>query len=393
MRIGIFTNYHLEQFGGAEEALDRLATLWTKAGNDVVLFSSPADARCKVRPWNPTYKHVRIPAPFSTRFGLSRYVRFLAREHAVRPFDVVMASDAYWAGHVVREFSLRENTPYVVYSHGSDCMEGSRFLRKPVCLKRMRAVVRDADGIACISSYMQQRLCSISEPAGIVRRIVNGWPDAWADEEVSGRVVTGSYLFAIGRVDRRKGFQVLVDSFSQLRPRHPYLGLIIAGDGPYFGELFAQAERLGLSPGRELPRQREPIGVCFPGFVQGETKRSLVRHASVGVCPSVWQEPQGIVLLEMLSQGVPVVASNVGGIPDVVEPDVNGQLFAMGDSSDLTAKLDKLLSFPDQRSKLASQAAASVAQYRWSEVARNHLQLLRDAVAARRTRNETRRSA
>src|SRR2546430_5607846 len=98
MRIGLVTNYHLEQVGGAEEVIDRLATLWLRAGHDVVLFSAPARRKRATRPWQPRYRHVALGRVYSSRFGLSRYVRAMLREQAGLPLDVVLACDAYWAG-------------------------------------------------------------------------------------------------------------------------------------------------------------------------------------------------------------------------------------------------------------------------------------------------------
>src|SRR5262245_61563942 len=102
MRIGIITNYHLEQVGGAEEVIDRLATLWLGDGHDDAVFAAPARSERPTRPWQPAYRHIPLGRVFSSRFGLSRYVRALRRAHSTLPFDVVLACDAYWAGHVAR---------------------------------------------------------------------------------------------------------------------------------------------------------------------------------------------------------------------------------------------------------------------------------------------------
>jgi glycogen(starch) synthase len=382
MHIAVLTNYHLDQVGGAEEALDRLAGHWHAAGHEVTLFAAQAARSQRPRAWQPNYRVVPFVRPFSTRFGLSRYVRFLLRQHAARPFDIVLAADAYWPGHVARRFALRTGVPYVVCSHGSDIREGSRFLRRRLTKERLTLAIRDAAGVAAISRYMLRRVYAVAPPRGIVRLTCNGWPDEWLTDAPAPPATPGKYLLAMGRLVAVKGFQTLVEAYALLRAKHPHVGLVIAGDGDYLPELLELAERHGLPVRRALPAPMMPLsGLCFPGFVQGALKRSLIEHAYLGVCPSIWQEPQGMVVLEMLCRGLPVVASAVGGIPDIVQPGVNGELYPAGDSGRLAALLDRLLCDEAERDRLASAARSSVEPYRWSAVAERYLQLFHEVRA------------
>lgn len=384
MNIGILTNYHLDQVGGAEEALDRLALNWQRTGHSVVMFSSPGKKTARQRPWQRTYPHVKIPRPFSTRFGLSRYVRYLIREHDQRPMDILLTMDTYWAGHVARLFHARRNVPCVVCSQGGDVMHGSRFLRRSVCKERMSQAIRDADAVVCISRYVGEMLHALATPRGIVRTIHNGWPEEWSSEvpgaKLPAPIVSGQYLFSMGRGVELKGFQTVIDALARLRPRYPDLGLVIAADGPYLPTLWEQATRLGLAPQKDLPASPIAGGVYLPGFVHGEVKRSLAHRATLGVLPSIRQEPQSLALLELLCGGVPVLASNVGGNPDMVKPGVNGDLFTAADSGELASKIDALLSRPQELAKLAAGAAPSVEAFRWDRIADEYLELFREVL-------------
>src|SRR5207248_2587089 len=207
-----------------------------------------------------------------------------------------------------------------------------------------------------------------------VRLVVNGWPDEWSDRRVGERRVAGPYIFAMGRVVELKGFQTLVEAFARIRPKHQGASLVIAGEGNYLTQLLQQAAQLGLQPSRNLPEPGdERPTVCFPGFVHGDAKLSLLQHAAVAVSPSIRQEPMSLVLFEMLCCGVPVIGSRVGGTPDIVRPGINGELFEAGDASALAAILDRLLSDLAARDRLASQARPSVEPYRWSRVADGYL--------------------
>ncbi len=377
LRIGIVTNYHLRKIGGAEAAIDRLATFWHEAGHDVRLISAPTGRGENQRHWQPAYECIDIKRPRSTRFGLGRITRTVLRCHRERAFDVLLASDVYWPGHVAHAFWRQTGARYVLWSHGSDVMHGSRFLKKPLVRRRMEQAIEHAHGLACISRYIRDRLHSLGRPGGIERIIPNGWPDEWAGAAKPRRVFQGAYLFAMGRMVRLKGFQTLIEAYARLRANHPGVSLVIAGDGEYRDALIAQAATLGLPVATRLPAEGEPFcGVCMPGMVRGEAKRSLVCHAELGVCPSIRQEPMALVLFEMLACGTPVVASRVGGTPDIVRPGVNGEWFAAGDIGQLTDVLSGLLANWSRRKQLADRAAASVAPYRWSQVAQRHLELL-----------------
>lgn len=391
MNIGILTNYHLDQVGGAEEALDRLAKHWQRTGHAVVMFSSPGKQTGRRRPWDCTYPHVKIPRPFSTRFGLSRYLRYLVREHDQRPMDVLLTMDTYWAGHVARLFHAKRNVPYVVCSQGGDVMHGSRFLRRPVCKERMGLAIRDADAVVCISRYVGDMLHALATPRGLVRTIHNGWPEEWSSDAPGAKlpapVVSGQYLFSMGRAVELKGFQTVIDALARLRPQYPDLGLVIAADGPYLPTLWDQASRLGLAPRKELPASPTAGGVYLPGFVHGETKRSLAHRATLGVLPSIRQEPQSLALLELLCGGVPVLASHVGGNPDMVKPGVNGDLYTAADAGELASKIELLLSRPQDLARLAAGATPSVEEFRWDRIAEEYLELFREVVAcAKRSR-------
>jgi glycosyltransferase involved in cell wall biosynthesis len=196
--------------------------------------------------------------------------------------------------------------------------------------------------------------------------------------------LAGPYVLAMGRIVELKGFQTLVAAFAQVRARHPQASLVIAGEGNYLPQLFQQAEQLGLQPTRNLPPSGDerPV-VCFPGFIHGDEKLPLIQHATLAVSPSIRQEPMSLVLFEMLCCGVPVIASRVGGTPDIVRPGVNGELFAAGDVAALAAILDRLLSDTAARGRLAQQARPSVEPYRWSRIAAAYLELFREVAEGR----------
>lgn len=145
-----------------------------------------------------------------------------------------------------------------------------------------------------------------------------------------------------------KGQAVIIDAMPQLAVQFPTLRAILAGDGPALPALKARAEALGVA-GR----------VEFPGAVSDPW--DLLRAADVFVLAS---EIEGLplVVLEAMSQGVPVVATDVGGIPEAVVDDVTGFLVPTGDAGALTTSIARILSDPSVAARMRRAALARFEQ-------------------------------
>src|SRR4030095_1397773 len=114
------------------------------------------------------------------------------------------------------------------------------------------------------------------------------------------------YLLFVGRLRIRKGVEVLLECSRALRLRFPSTVLRIAGDGEHRGRLERKAAELGLGP-----------AVAFLGSRDAAGGRTLLRGAAALIVPSTY-EGMPLVILEAMEAGVPVVASRVSGIPEVV---------------------------------------------------------------------------
>lgn len=130
------------------------------------------------------------------------------------------------------------------------------------------------------------------------------------------RVRSGSVrrLVFLSRLVKEKGVMELIDAFAILAPRYPSLELFCIGDGPAVAAMKSRIEILGLSG-----------CVKFPGYVRGKEKAALLVNADIFVFPS-YSEGCPVALLEAMAAGLPVVATSVGGIPDIVAAGVNGIL-------------------------------------------------------------------
>jgi len=126
-------------------------------------------------------------------------------------------------------------------------------------------------------------------------------------------------VFCVGRLEQFKGHDVLLQALPGVVAAHPEASLWIAGSGSQLDELKRQAKRLGIAS-----------SVSFVGHLSADDVHAMMGAADLFVLPSR-TEPFGIVLLEAMAHGLPVVASNVGGIPEVVPVDGDVQLVPIDD--------------------------------------------------------------
>ena len=153
-------------------------------------------------------------------------------------------------------------------------------------------------------------------------------------------------LLAVGRLAPEKGFDVLIEAFASFQARVPNVCLVIAGDGPDGPHLKAQAEALGER-------------VRFVGYTADTVP--LYRAADIIVAPSR-QEGQGIVPLEAMAAGRPVVASRVGGLVETIVEGRTGLLVPADDASALANALESLLNDPAKRVAMGAAGRERVRQ-------------------------------
>ena len=153
-------------------------------------------------------------------------------------------------------------------------------------------------------------------------------------------------IFFMGRLEKIKGVDVLISSFVQLYEKYPDCRLIIAGNGSCRDDLQRRVANLDIAD-----------VVSFVGFIEQERKIEYFKMSSVFVLPSNY-ETFGMVVLEAMSYRVPVVASRIGGLQEVVKDGETGLLFEPGNQDELLKKMEELYSDEAKRKRLARAAYA-----------------------------------
>jgi glycogen synthase len=164
-------------------------------------------------------------------------------------------------------------------------------------------------------------------------------------------------IFFVGRMVREKGAHILVEALPKVRAQYHDAKLIIVGGGNR-DHLVQLAKDVGM--------ERH---VYFTGFVPDETLLRLYNVIDVACFPSLY-EPFGIVGLEAMAAGVPVVVSDAGGLKEVVEHDVTGTVTQAGSSDSLAWGITRVLKDPDNARRMAEHAKLQVKEvFNWDLIA------------------------
>jgi glycosyltransferase involved in cell wall biosynthesis len=194
------------------------------------------------------------------------------------------------------------------------------------------------------SSYVKEKLVQAGVPEDRVT-VLNYFTDISFRPDI--KPIPGRILL-IGRIAESKGVETLIDAVCSLNKKIDW-SLVIAGDGYHMARVKAIVAARGIED-----------KVNFAGWVSGDPKVRLLHEASVVALPSFWPEAFGIVGIEAMACGRPVVAFDVGGIQDWLEHEVTGYLATPGDTKSLAHGIENILSDSWLRYKLGYQSIRRV---------------------------------
>jgi glycogen(starch) synthase len=233
-----------------------------------------------------------------------------------------------------------------------------------------------ADRLISPTKFMVGQLVSGFElPPELVVRVPNGIdPDLWKppvegssnDEPIEREQLVLSW----GRVQFEKGFQVLARSMANVRSRVPGVECTIAGRGSYQPVLQAQIDVEGVS---DIVR--------IAGFVDDAELRALTQRAGCVVIPSLY-EPFGLVALEALAAGAPLVVARTGGLAEMIEGTDAGLTFEPGRPDDLANCIERVLTDRLLADELTRNARDLIERkYSWQAIAATTARVYSDTIA------------
>lgn len=191
-----------------------------------------------------------------------------------------------------------------------------------VGLYRMMGAIRKVNAYLFCTPFAQQKFVAAGIP--VAKTFIK--PNYVDASNVRPSTEVGSYAAFLGRLAPEKGLWTLVRAFETL----PHRQLKIAGRGPVEDDL------------RRYVHERGIANIEFVGFKTGEEKRDFLRNSAFAVVSSECYEQLPISILEAFTVGKPVIASDLGSIPYIIEDGKNGLLYKIGVAEDLACKADFL---------------------------------------------------
>lgn len=192
--------------------------------------------------------------------------------------------------------------------------------------------------------------------AGDVQILPNGVEvERFATASPATDLPPGRKLLFVGRLEARKGLPFAMRAFTQLADRYPDLRLVVVGDGP---------ERTAVSTVPAALRSR----VHMLGKVSYEALPTYHRAADIFIAPATGAESFGIVLVEAMAAGLPIVASNIPGYREVARDGRESLLVAPSDADALTRGIARLLDHPDEATRVGANGSLRSLDYAWDHI-------------------------
>lgn len=387
MKIVIFSSSFFPVKGGVQEVAFRLAKEFKKKGHKirVVTQRCPRNLKEKEMLEDISVYRILFPNLFPSTFKLNLLLKYLLGLF-LAPFSLFKLflflcnekpQIVYLHFVGIGSFYLlvcRLFIPFklVATLHGDD-VEGLPYLsrfHKWLFVKTCES----ADFVtACSVDLLQKGRALCPTIAGKSAAIHNGI-NLREFQEIKAYKHIRPYLFAAGRFVHKKGFDVLIKAFHKLLNNGYKLDFILAGDGIEIEACKNLAENLSIRwiNNRYNTEEAGPR-LIFWGWANRDEMKSLLAGSEIFVVPSR-KEPFGLVVLEAMAIGAPIIASNVGGIPEIML-DGNGLLVPPEDDNALSIAIEKLLNEKDLREDIAKLERSRAKEFSWDKTAQAYLSL------------------
>lgn len=309
--------------------------------------------------------------PYSAVPLLSRPFNGASCARAISPALEALKCDitlAYWVypeGYAAIEASHRIKTPAVVFSRGSDL----RRIPDPMIRRRVRKSLSNADYVLTVSEELRSRAISLGAVAERSRTILNGcnhdlfrYVERAGVRAELGVAADAEVVLYVGRLVAAKGITDLIEAFAERAGEFPRRRLVFVGNGPLRKQIHVLSRQFGFSQRLQVVDPLPPAGIarwmqaadvlCLPSYSEG--------------CPNV--------VIEAIASGCPVIATDVGGVPEILPPEC-GITIRPHDPAGLAQALDAALSRAWDRARISRSYGRS-----WDDVARETYDVCRDVL-------------
>lgn len=300
------------------------------------------------------------------------FSEFLSILNMVRKekIDIINAHWAIPQGFICSLVKKITKTKLVITAHAADIflLMKAGFVGKAIT----NFILRNSDAVLPVSHYIKDQIVSLSGLSGTYSIISMGADidkfTAKADKNVLRKRLNledkFTFLF-VGKLVEKKGLDHLIRALKILKDKSRDFKLLIAGGGPSEHLLKGLVRDLGLTSEIE-----------FMGWISNDMLPDIYSSSDALVVPSVFDkkgETEGlpVVIIEAMACGIPVIASRISGIPEIVGDNKNGFLFFPGDSDELACKLDEII-FCKEIGRLKAGAIKTSKDYSWQSISEKY---------------------
>lgn len=371
MKVVLATHTFLPRFiGGIPKHVFYLAKELTKFNYDVHILTGDVRGAPRVENLNGITVH-RFPM-FSLRLSAGVYYRiipsFLPALIKEDPDLIHIHEYHHFTSDVSAFYARIKDKPLVFTIHGFYSWTfTTKFLSKLYDKSLGFFTLRNSKKLMCVSKSLVEEFLRKGAPADKITFIPNGIciNDTldFSRSDFNGfkernDLLSNKVILAVGRLIKRKGFQVLIRAIPEILRRVPEAKIVIVGpDSGYKFEL----KRLTA----ELNAEK---AILFTGVLSEQDVKVVYSVANVFVIPSL-HESVPTTLLEAMCFGKPCVATSVGGIPDIIENERSGLLVKAGNHNSLANAIIKILQDDSFANYLGLNARKEVEKYDWSNIA------------------------
>jgi len=281
-------------------------------------------------------------------------------------FDIIHAHDwlvAYTARVLKRSFNIPLITTIHATEYGRN--NGIHTEMQRTISNVENWLVNESDRIIVNSNYMRNELLSIfSVQESKISVVSNGvdlnkFDNVFVDTDFRKNYASNNekIVFYVGRLVNEKGVQILLQAIPKILSNYNDVKFVIAGKGPCLNNLIELSQKLNIKD-----------RVYFTGFVSEGVLLKLYKCSEIVVFPSIY-EPFGLVALEGMVAGIPVVVSDTGGLREIVNHKEDGMKFYSGNSNSLADCILELLKDENLSDKISNCALQKVHKlYNWNNI-------------------------
>lgn len=369
MKIALVSPYDFAAYGGVTKHITHLATEFRRAGHDVHIIA-PCSGKPSVEPPAPLHRlghPVSFPANGSiARVGIgSRLGKEVGQIMASGAFDIVHLHEPLVPALPLAVLRASRATNIGTF-HAYRRSNLAYFYGKPILRYFFGKLHGRITVSACARDFVGERFHAdyrvipngidfelFSQPRSRMERFDDGRPNV---------------LF-VGRLEKRKGLSHLLRAWGRIHEEVPEARLIVVGGGG------------GLKHYRAFVGARDDI--VFTGGVTDDELLDYYHTADIFCAPSTGGESFGMVLLEAMAAGKPIITTNIPGYNEVVTNNVEGLLVPPKDPDRLADALIRLLHDGELRARLGAGGRRTAEQYAWPRVAEQVLEYYRETIHRR----------